>query len=77
MADESIRFDCARSRIMTQQKADDLWDIACVAKALVRDPPWQDAERIRNCLRNMFANAEKRAKGLGFVPEAGFDWRIK
>ena len=48
-------------------------DIASVAKALCREPPYDDHEKILKALRGAIAIAEKKH---GLIPEAGFTWRI-
>lgn len=65
-----MRVNPARSTTLTQEFADQLFNIACVAKALVKEPLHKDSAKIRDCLAKMIAKADAH------IPEAGFSWRI-
>lgn len=70
----AIKFDCAKSQEMTQERADALWDIACTAAALAADPPHKDVDKILVCLRKTLEKQGLKFKGRA-IPEAGFSWR--
>jgi hypothetical protein len=65
-----IKFDNARSKIMTQEWADELWIIACECRALVAGHT--DEDKIKRLIRNHFERLD--LKGM-YIPEAGFSWR--
>ena len=60
---------------MTQELADNLWNIACVSVALTKTPPYKDQDTILSCLRNMLRRSQDK-NGVMF-PEAGFSWRLQ
>ena len=67
-----MNFDCARSRTMTQEWADALWDIACTARALVSGH--DDEAKIATALKSQFEHCDAQDM---IVPEAGFTWRAE